>query len=99
VSEKELEQNAHAVSRYAENTQELNSSVADRRLLTIVEVSIIFGVCGRTVNRLVASGELPQPIKVGRTSRWLQEDIDEKICEMKHKRDSKMSHGEKGGRP
>lgn len=44
-------------------------------LLTLTEVAKFLGVCPRTVSRLVANGDLPNPAKVGRGSRWFRNDL------------------------
>ena len=44
-------------------------------LLTLQQVSRFLSVCSRTVARLVASGQLSPPVKVGRSSRWFKKDL------------------------
>ena len=47
------------------------------RLLTVADVARALAVSTRTVWRLVASGELPQPQKIGkRLRRWRASDIE-----------------------
>jgi excisionase family DNA binding protein len=45
--------------------------------VTIAELAKLIGVGLRTVKTWRASGNLPKPIRVGRTVRWLRTDIDE----------------------
>ena len=44
-------------------------------LLSEAAVARELSISGRGVRRLVASGVLPSPIKVGGLSRWLAQDI------------------------
>jgi excisionase family DNA binding protein len=44
-------------------------------LLTIREVAANLKVSIATVNRRVADGTLPKPLKLGRLSRWAQSEI------------------------
>ena len=51
-------------------------------LLTVEEVARILCVSKRTIWRLVASGELPPPVKVGkRLRRWRLQDIEDFVSE------------------
>lgn len=54
--------------------RERGDDVGDR-LLDLTEVARVLGVCKRTVHRLVASGELPRPVKVGRGARLYLSDV------------------------
>jgi excisionase family DNA binding protein len=47
----------------------------DVRFLSIKEVAVLLGICSRSVYRLIAAGELPQPVKVGNASRWTDAEI------------------------
>jgi excisionase family DNA binding protein len=44
-------------------------------LLTRSELAEILRVSGRTIVRLVATKELPTPIRVGQRYRWRMEDV------------------------
>jgi excisionase family DNA binding protein len=46
------------------------------RLLSKKELARLLGVSFRSIDRHVAAGQLPRPIKVGALSRWRREDID-----------------------
>ena len=46
------------------------------KLLNVHEVAEWLGVSDPTVRRLVAKGELPQPIRLGRLVRWRAKDIE-----------------------
>lgn len=54
----------------------MNSLAGVSPLFTITEAAIYVNVSKRTIHRLIASGELPQPIKIGRSSRIHREDVD-----------------------
>ncbi len=45
--------------------------------LTRRDLEAVFKVTGRTIDRLVASGKLPAPLRVGGSRRWRQGDIVE----------------------
>lgn len=46
-----------------------------RELLDIRDVSRICGCSLRTVHRLVASGQMPSPIKLGSLTRWSRAEL------------------------
>ncbi len=48
-------------------------------LLTRNELTRILKLCGRSIDRLLKTGELPMPIKVGKSFRWRQAEIAEYI--------------------
>jgi predicted DNA-binding transcriptional regulator AlpA len=39
------------------------------------ELQSLLKVCGRTIDRLVARGKFPAPIRVGRSRRWRDGDV------------------------
>jgi len=45
-------------------------------LLSVKQVAVRLNVSKRTVWRLVSSGELIQPIKIGGSTRWRQAEVD-----------------------
>ena len=57
------------------------------RLLTDREVAERLGVAKATVWRHAAAGLLPQPVKLGRSTRWPESDIATAIGRMKSERD------------
>jgi excisionase family DNA binding protein len=46
------------------------------RMIDVNEVAMILDVSTRTVWRLAASRELPQPVRFGRNVRWRIRDIE-----------------------
>jgi excisionase family DNA binding protein len=58
-------------------TTRINGSPAPDRLLTIREVAAWLAVSIRTVQRLVAAGAFPQPVRLGRERcvRWFVADV------------------------
>jgi excisionase family DNA binding protein len=46
------------------------------RLLTVEQAAGILAVSKRTLERLIACGEFPHPLKIGRSSRVTSEDVD-----------------------
>lgn len=54
-------------------------------LLTIRETAARLSVSPRHVNKLLASGRFPSPVRLGRAVRWRESDISEFIaadCDM-----------------
>ncbi len=47
--------------------------------LTKVQIAKILNVSARTLHRMVDRGEFPAPIKCGRQSRWLPQQIREHL--------------------
>lgn len=45
------------------------------RLLKAREVASLLGLGVRTVWRLASAGEIPRPIAVGRSARWLESEL------------------------
>ena len=48
---------------------------ADCQLLDVRDVAALLKVSVRQIWKLVASGRLPQPVRLGRSVRWLSADI------------------------
>ena len=48
-------------------------------LLTVKEVAHLLGLGQRTVWRLSSIGELPPPIRIGRSRRWRRQAIEEYV--------------------
>lgn len=55
-------------------------------LLGIKQVASMFDISQRAVWRLVAKGELPSPVKVGKLSKWFISDIDSIFEKLKSQR-------------
>ena len=60
-----------------------------KQMLTVAQVARLLAVCGRTIRRLVAAGELNAPVHVGRASRWLASDVLEYQEKLVMRRDQK----------
>ncbi|QNN23794.1 excisionase family DNA-binding protein [Planctomycetales bacterium ZRK34] len=56
------------------------------RLMRLSQVAEMLGVCRRTVERMIASGVLPQPVKVGRSSCLPDSEVQEYIERIKLER-------------
>lgn len=66
------------------------------RLLTDKATAAIAGICSRQLHKLVASGRFPPPVRLGRSVRWRQSDVDAFIavgCDM-----GKWTAAGKGGK-
>ncbi|GEM_PF-1793998 len=64
------------------------------QLLSVRQVASVFGLCTRSIWRMVANGELPPPILVGGARRWYQADIHAYLAQQTAKRDAQfhLSH-------
>lgn len=54
---------------------ERSSKPLTARLLKLAEVAAILGVCSRSVSRAIDRGELPKPVRVGRSVRLFESDV------------------------
>ena len=57
------------------------------QLVSVEEIAMKFGLCTRSIWRLVAKGDLPQPILVGSARRWYAADIENYLQMLTEKRD------------
>jgi excisionase family DNA binding protein len=62
-----------------------NSETTDA-LLALPTVARQLAVSTRTIRRLIAAGELPQPVKVGRVSRWFTTDVSGYLARLRAER-------------
>ena len=69
-----------------ETTEEASTTVdyvgEQDRLVDMATMTTMLGICARTVHRLVASNELPGPVKVGRASRWFTSDVNRYLSKL-----------------
>jgi len=56
------------------------------RLLTLVQAAQVLAISKRTLERLIASGEFPHPLKIGRSSRVSAEDVDSYLQRLQERR-------------
>jgi excisionase family DNA binding protein len=63
--------------------------VPRERLLSVKEVSAVLGISVRKVWRMMAAGQLAAPVRMGRSSRWPQSEIQQYIEELKQQRGSR----------
>lgn len=52
-------------------------------LLTLKEVAVRLRVCPRTIQREIAEGRFPSPIRIGRSVRFLETDLDAYLASLK----------------
>lgn len=52
-----------------------DSVPAERLALRVGEVARLLGISVRSVWKLSAASELPRPIRLGRSARWLRDEI------------------------
>ena len=55
------------------------TSITSDRLLRVSEVASMLGISPRKIWRMKNTGELPEPIKLGNSTRWRHSDIVEFI--------------------
>lgn len=68
--------------RFAES-----GNTADRvGLLTLPAAATTLAISKRTLERLIASGEFPRPVKIGRASRVLSSDLVHYLEQLRRKR-------------
>jgi predicted DNA-binding transcriptional regulator AlpA len=65
---------------------EPGGAVSDR-LLSLSQTAEVLSISGRTVWRLVADGQIPAPVRIGRVCRWCCSDISSYIEKLKMHRD------------
>lgn len=59
-------------------------------LLTLPEAASFLAISKRTLERLIAGGQFPAPLKIGRASRIAMDDLS---AYLKRLRDSRASQG------
>jgi predicted DNA-binding transcriptional regulator AlpA len=59
------------------------------KMWSVAAIASFLGVNVRTVWRRVADGELPKPVKVGRSVRWFDSEIAEYQKRLRSARDQK----------
>ena len=71
---------------------DLPSSTYDRNrlLLTLPQAAHDLSVSRRTLERLISAGIFPTPVKIGRSSRVLREDIANYLEQLRHQRGDKL---------
>ena len=52
----------------------------DQLALSVQQVAFLLDISVRSVWRLTSSGELPCPVAIGRSRRWLRQAIDEYLA-------------------
>ncbi len=52
----------------------------DPLALSVQQVAFLLDISVRSVWRLTSSGELPRPVAIGRSRRWLRHAIDEYLA-------------------
>lgn len=50
---------------------------AIKRMIVLQDIAAALCISVRNVWRLVARGELPKPVKIGRSARWFETDLAE----------------------
>ena len=64
----------------------MSRSEEHQRLVSLEEVGRMLAASKRTVHRLIASGELPRPLRMGKLSRLTVEDVEAFIEKLKGQR-------------
>jgi len=69
----------------------------ERLLLTVGEVADLVGLSERTVWKLGGCGELPPPIKIGRSVRWLRRSLEEFLADRQREAEKALRRCLKAG--
>jgi excisionase family DNA binding protein len=56
------------------------------RLLTVQQAAHVLAVSKRTLERLIASGDFPRPLKIGRSSRVSSQDVESYLAQLVERR-------------
>jgi prophage regulatory protein len=70
------------------DTLSKQQNAAPKRLISLPEVMRKTASCRASVYKRVASGQFPRPVKIGRSTRWLEAEIDRWIDAAAHARDA-----------
>jgi len=79
----------YAVAKRMVENQKVNMTTP-QPLLSVRKIASVFGLCTRSVWRMVANGELPPPILVGHSRRWYQADLNAYLAQQTAKRNPKF---------
>lgn len=71
-----MEQILREIRQIVREEIERSRALAEPRFYTIDEVASVLRVSTRTVENLIASGEMPPPVRVGRQRRWHSETLE-----------------------
>jgi len=63
-----------------------SQTTSERLALPVGEVAELLGVSERHVWQLAASGRLPKPIRLGRSVRWLRDDLVAHLASLRDRR-------------
>ncbi len=60
-----------------------NRSKTEAAALSAREVAALLGVSARHVSNLAARGVLPQPVRLGRSVRWLRAEVEAALAKLR----------------
>ena len=66
-----------------------NEQSGGKRLLTVKSVAGMLAISPRGVWRLVAGGELPAPVKVGRCTRFFEAEIEAFLNSLRNRKEGR----------
>ena len=84
----------YAVAKRMVENQKVNMTTP-QPLLSVRKIASVFGLCTRSVWRMVANGELPPPILVGHSRRWYQADLNAYLAQQTAKRNPKFQQSQR----
>lgn len=83
--------NSHALNaRSAPQTASPQIALRSENLLTLPHAADTLAISKRTLERLIARGDFPRPIKIGRASRVLRNDVDSFLEQLRRARGDKI---------
>ncbi len=76
--------------RLSVSIPEVASDSKGRLLLTLNQAAQSLVISKRTLERLIAAGDFPAPLKIGRSSRVMNEDITNYLDQLRCQRGDKL---------
>lgn len=52
-----------------------SAAISNSKLISVQELSSMLGMSKRTVWRLLSAGQVPQPVRIGRNTRWRLDQV------------------------
>lgn len=63
------------------DTQNNNTSLLNDKMVDMKFITEFTGLTDKWFYKLISEGQFPKPVKLGRSSRWLQSEVEEWVQE------------------
>ncbi len=63
------------------STQNNNTSLFDDKMVDMKFITAFTGLTDKWFYKLISEGKFPEPIKLGRSSRWMQSEVEKWVQE------------------